>query len=452
MPGFRPHSQWSFALSRPLLRRWILLLSCAVGIRVTALLVFPGPNYFEGISHSYLGVAANVLQGRGIVTSVDVAPLSQPSSVQDEPFIDRPLGYVLLILPPLAIIGHPIAVQLLHILFSAFTAILMVHLGKKFGTERSAWLGAFAYALWPLSARFEIAILPDAVMPLFLVGSMALFLKSTGRRGMAFSVATGLLIGIAVTMRPDVVFLPVIYVVYLFLSQSLRESLAAGGMLILGTVGILAVHTARNYEVTEGDIMPLGLGNGISMWEGISQFGDTLGTVYGDQKMTRLEGYRSWAYPDGVERDRRRFQEAIRIIADHPVWYSTVMLRRIPVLLTPDWIMTRAFAPSFMEFIDSSPGRTLSSYISEYPGPLTIRLILVFLQYGSLFLAAFVLVVKRTELLLWLPATIILYYIGIHIPTNTEARYFYPVIPVVLLLAAQGWEILGTRFYRNHAG
>ncbi len=417
---------------------------------MVALMVFPGPNYFEGISRSYLEVAENILDGKGIVTLVDVAPVSQPSAWRYEPFIDRPLGYVFLILIPLALGGGPAAIQVLHVALSAATAVMTVHVGRKLGSETSAWVAGFLYALWPLSARFEIAVLPDAVMPFFLVGSVTLFLAASQKPSMTLLFATGLLAGVACTMRPDVVFLPAVFLIAIALQRSPRR-LLAGAVLVLGTVTVLAAHTIRNYKATQGSVVPLGLGNGISMWEGISQFGDTLGTVYGDERMATLEGYRSWAYPDGVERDRKRFREAVDIIAEHPWWYTTVMLRRIPVLLTPDWIMTRAFAPSYKEYRDQSDEHSVLSYVVDYPLASAIRALLMVLQYVSLALAALALAVRRAEPLLWLPGMVILYYILIHIPTNAEARYFYPVIPLVLLLAAQGWELLRARLQITHA-
>jgi len=69
-------------------------------------------------------------------------------------------------------------------------------------------------------------------------------------------------------------------------------------------------------------------------------------------------------------------------------------------------------------------------------------LLLVLLQYGALVLAVIAVAKDARNKLLWFPVLLILYYIVIHIPTNTEARYFYPAIPLLLLLASHGWEKL----------
>ncbi len=464
----------------------LTLAWAAFTFRLLFVLIFPGPNYFEGISGSYIEVAQNILQGRGIVTYVDVAPLSAPEpDWKYETFIDRPLGYVFLILIPAIVTSNPIGIQVLHSLLSALSAVILFLIGKGLVTEQTAWRAALLYALWPLSARFEVAILPDAVMPLFLLATLWFLFQGLrsdeGNRSEFPSAETfshedtttqknsnseknfvpswlggnvfrggfsalkwyggaGLVCGLGMTMRPDILLLPLFLAAGLFFLKNSPNRMKGALALLAGVVFVVGLHTARNYDATGGKVLPLGLGNGISMWEGISQFGDTLGTVYGDEKMAQREGHRSWAYPDGIERDRQRFKEAVDIILAHPAWYAGMMIKRLPVLLTPDWIMTRKFAPSLKEFLDASPGNTIGSYLVAYPAEAIIRALLIALQYASLLLASYALWVHRRNGLLWLPALVIFYYIVIHVPTNTEARYFYPVIPLVLLLASLGWQ------------
>ena len=424
----------------------LILAGTAFLARLIFVLIFPGGSYFDGISNSYTHVAENILQGRGMVTLVDTAPLSSPEPNWNYvPFIDRPIGYLLLLLVPYALFAHPVSIQVLHAMLSALTAISLYRVGQRIVSENASWRAALVYALWPLSARFEIAALPDAVMPFFLVLTLWLLLRGLTERSLKWYLLTGISSGIGMTMRPDILFLPLFLIVGMFLLKSAQGRRNGAALVLVGVGIVVGAHTIRNYGATEGRILPLGLGNGISMWEGISQFGDTLGTLYGDDRLAKLEGYRAWAYPDGIERDRKRFQDAIGIISSHPLWYAEMMLKRIPVLLTPDWIMTRKFAPSLKEYLAESAGNNAAHYFAHYPVAALIRIALVFLQYVTLALALFALLRDRGRRLLWFPALLIFYYIVIHIPTNTEARYFYPAIPLVLLLASHGWELIARR-------
>ena len=424
----------------------------AFAFRAGFLAVFPGPNYYDGISRSYLEVANNVLLGKGIVTYVNVAPIASPTPEwRYEPFIDRPLGYLFLILLPLVITPNPIGVQILHALLASLSTILLYKVGGKISSEAAAWRAALLYALWPLSARFEVTILPDAVMSFFLLLSIFFLLKAlSSAHSTHWFFLAGITCGIGMSMRPDILPFPLFVAAWLFFSQHFSKWVQASLTILLGVVIIVGAQTARNAAVTDGKLVPLGLGNGISLWEGISQFGDTLGTVHDDQKLAAQEGYWGWAYPNGVERERKRFREAIDLIISHPLWYSGVMLKRLPVLLTPDGIMTRTIAPSLKEFLDALPQRSIGGYVSAYPAAVLVRGSLVVLHYFTLLLAAWVLWKRRRERLLDLPALVIFYYIVVHIPTNTEARYFYPAVPFLILLASIGWDVLKETKRRAH--
>ncbi|MEX2090241.1 MAG: glycosyltransferase family 39 protein, partial [Bacteroidota bacterium] len=215
----------------------LALAGLALVWRLMFVLIFPGPNYFEGISGSYIEVAENILQGKGVVTYVDVAPLSAPErALTNETFIDRPLGYLFLILLPSLVTSSPIGIQILHALLSAWTVVILYLLGKELIAERTAWRAAMVYALWPLSARFEIALLPDAVMPFFLLATLWLLLKGLrfkseknfvpswlggkvflkGFPALKWFGSAGLVCGIGMTMRPDILLLPLFLVAGLF--------------------------------------------------------------------------------------------------------------------------------------------------------------------------------------------------------------------------------------------
>lgn len=428
-------------------RRLITLFLVALAFRLAFVAGFAGPNYFEGITASYVQALDNLLDGRGLTVYVDVAPLSAPErDFRYEPFIDRPIGYVLLTLPAYVIWPSPVAIQVLHAFLGALSCVLMVSVGRRIVSEKAALLGAWLLTLWPLSARFEIAVLPDSVMPFFLLLSAWLLLLARERGWeWKWSALTGLAIAASMTMRPDVMFLPVFLLAAIWLADRRWPSLAGLGAAAAAMVLVLGLHTWRNHEVTEGRLLPLGLGNGISMWEGISQFGDTLGTLYGDTRLAEKEGYRTWAYPDGIDRDQARMREAVGIILDNPGFYAVHMLKRVPVLLTPDWIMSNRYAPSLMAHLREREEHSIVSYVAAYPVAAAARATVIVLQWATLLLAAFAMRNVGVRPLMWVPFGVIAYYILVHLPTNTEARYLYPAIPFVLMLAAEGWRHLTTR-------
>ncbi len=420
------------------------LFMAALLVRLAFVIGFSGPNYFDGITASYVEALDNILDGRGVTVLVDVAPRSSVTrDLRFEPFIDRPIGYVILTLPAYAVWRSVVSIQILHAVLGSMACLLMVAVGRRIVSERTALRAAWLLALWPLSARFEVAVLPDAVMPFFVLVSVWIVLLARERAwSWTWSGLAGFVSALAMTMRPDVLFLPAFLLCAVWLVDRRLPSIAALGTAAAAIVLVLGLHTWRNYEATGGKIAPLGLGNGISMWEGISQFGDTLGTLYGDDRLAEREGYAQWAYPNGVERDRARMSEAVRIILDHPGFYAVHMLKRIPVLLTPDWIMSNRYAPSLMSHLREREGNSIVSYVLSYPVAAGARALVIFLQWVTLVLVALAMRSVGERPLMWIPFGVIAYYIVIHLPTNTEARYFYPAIPFVLMLASEALEIL----------
>jgi len=424
------------SLGRPL-----ALAGTAFVVRLVYVLLFPGGEYFEGISSSYVHVIDNMLSGHGITTYVDVAPLSSPErSFVYEPFVDRPLGYLFLIFLPYAFSGSILAVQILHASLAAASVLLLRFIGGEWFGARIGTRAAWLYAVWPLAARFEVTVLPDAVMPFFLLAVLALLQKAVrGPSQILLAGAAGTVLGVGLTMRPDILLLPLFLLIGFWLPKRAIPSFGALGAFAAGLLIMLGVHTIRNYQVTGGKIAPLGLGNGISMWEGISQFGDTLGTLYGDTRLAQKEGYPTWAYPNGVERDRARFAEAVEILSENPGFSAVLVLRRIPVIVTVDGIMTTSYAQSLGEYLREDRGRTVVSYAIDHPLALAVRAVTAALHLVTILLAFVALRWHRALPAVWIPFLVIFYYIAIHLPTNTEARYLYPVIPLLLLLTSVAW-------------
>jgi 4-amino-4-deoxy-L-arabinose transferase-like glycosyltransferase len=423
--------------------RILLIILVAVATRAFFSFTYPTLEYYGGISNGYLTLADNVLSGKGFVVRVDVSPIASGTHQwQYLPSIDRPLGYLLIILVPYWLLSLS-GIQALQVMLAALSAVLLYRIAATTFSEKVAFLSGITYALWPLSARFEVTLLPDAIMSFFLILAMWLIVRSfkTQRTG-TYWLLTGVTLGVGMLVRPDILLLPLFVIGALFLLKETKNQVRSALLLLVGAGIAIMPSAVRNYEVTGGKIVPVGLGNGISLWEGISQFGDTLGTVYGDERMEQREGYRSWAYPDGIERDKARFKEALNIILQHPLWYAGMMGRRIPVLLRPDGVVSSALMPPPKEFFRQHPGASILHYLREYPFGSFVQILLILCQWFALLLALIPVVRKWNDPIVLLSSTVILYYIVIHIGTNTEPRYFYPAIPFVLLLASQGVNVL----------
>jgi 4-amino-4-deoxy-L-arabinose transferase-like glycosyltransferase len=428
----------------------IVIGLAALTFRILFAFTYSEVDYYGAISDGHLEVAQNILAGRGAVVAVDTSRTWEPPTYAVVPMIDRPLGYPSLICVPLSFNRSALSVKLFQSVLGAISCLLLFSLGGRLFNQRTGLIAAWCYALWPISARLETVILADAVMSFFLLCAMFFFhhadqIAKSARR-LFFA---GLVLGCGTLMRPDISLLSLLLALGLIVTQGLKPMWKQSAVLVAGFGLIIGLHTTRNYQATNGRVIPIGIGNGTSLWEGISQFGDTLGTVYGDGRMAEREGYRSWSYPNGINRDRARFRQAMELILNHPGFYSTMIAKRVGVLLRPDGIVMGKFIPPPKTFFADHPGATWSDFAATNRAAFASQLALILLQW--LFLALAIVAIFRQKNLrrYWAVPAIIIYYVAMHVITNTEPRYFYPAMPFVFLLASTAIDSIIKR--RTHA-
>ncbi|MGB9586749.1 MAG: glycosyltransferase family 39 protein [Armatimonadota bacterium] len=417
-------------------RHLIVVLVVAFAVRLSFVMFYPGSNWYGGISNMYLDVASNALHGKGFSVLVDASPLGRntPEWVYT-PFIQRPLAYPVFIALILFLFGRTsfMVVQIVQAFLGALNVLLVYSIAKRFLSLNLALASSWVVALWPVTARFEVALLPESVVSFFVLGGALFLLRGVEDRHIADFIISGVFYGFSILFRPDNIILPIILAGALLFQLGFKGGLKRGIIFLVVTGALLIPQTIRNYNVTGGYILPLGIGSGISLWEGISQFGERYGTVYSDVKTAEVEGYRYWDYPNGVERDRKRFNQAIKIIKEHPFWYAGVMLRRIPVLFT---ITTGMFS--------LGPGYAINSftdlvqYFRQYPLACSLNMLIVFLQYLVVLFGAIGMWISRSYWKATLPLVMIFwYYVFVHIPTNAEVRYFLPTTPLLIPFAVR---------------
>jgi hypothetical protein len=418
------------------------LFVIAFAVRLLFVLLFPGVNYYGGITHEYIDAASNLLQGHGLTAYVDVAPFNS-GNVQMEylPFIGRPVGYVLYF----AFIGliagmSPVAFQIGQAIIMGFSAVLVYKLAQVIfsnhpKSEHIAYWSGILAAVWPNQARFEIALLPDAFTTLIMLGFALELTRFFLTKETKYIIYAGLLLAGSIYLRPDLVLFPLFLLPFgLFFMRPKKVILACvilGGLVAVG----IGINTVKNYALS-GEIVPLNLGSGTTMYEGISQFGDTLGTTYADDRVAHnVLNTKQLFYPHGKQNDARLFQVAVDTIKHHPWFYATVVLRRIPLMFTVRGLyfsdsvnfakasddLSQRFPGKYITMFSDRPIETITRFLSPMLGWLLILLAMVgFVRAWHVSRDAHVMILL-----------LLCYFIGTHLMTNVEPRYFYPAIPLL---------------------
>lgn len=137
-------------------------------------------------------------------------------------------------------------IVLLQILLTVCIVICTYRIGKKLTSERFALLAAVLTALSPNVLFHSSIILSDTVFTFLIVLSVYLFFffkKPT----LTATFGVGVLVGLAVLVRPIALLLPLLFALgYALSGKTLRQSAAAAFLLVLGTLCIVLPWVLRN--------------------------------------------------------------------------------------------------------------------------------------------------------------------------------------------------------------
>jgi 4-amino-4-deoxy-L-arabinose transferase-like glycosyltransferase len=314
---------------------------------------------------------------------------------------------------------------------------------------RAAIASSFLAALSPLLAMYGAYPSADAPAMWFVLGGCWLLLLAAQRGKVWLAFGAGVLLGIGCWFRVNPLYLCVGWAVamLLFTRVAWRQRWLMSAAVMVGTVLVIAPIVVRNYLVFP-DFTPTGGTIGTNLWEGLgeTELGRRHGFLFGDDKMIEHErvklGYPpdfpiEAQWPDGIRRDRERTREALEFIAQHPIWYAGVMLRRM-------WSMLKVAGEPAP--YSGSAGINVTSKKCLAPerqggvlafGVTVLGMIQSVVRYLFLPLAVFgIFVALRTD---WRVSCVllvtILYYLVPGTAAHTEIRYVLPMHALLVVFA-----------------
>jgi 4-amino-4-deoxy-L-arabinose transferase-like glycosyltransferase len=315
-----------------------------------------------------------------------------------------------------------IYLQAILAVLDSLGVFLVFSIGLRYFSIAVALLASFLYALFLPIARLAIAGgIRDAWMPIILLAALFAFLKGSDGSSSCWRWfgAAGFLLGAGCYFRPTVLLLPVFWASLLFVTRrfSSRRICQALIVMLVPLILLLSPWWVRNYIVFDRFI-PTYAGFWMATWQGLGEYANPVGAVLKDevvyQQYLDAGGFDSYFSPRFTDDYFR--PKVLRAIRDEPMWYLSVLFRRVislPVQVY-DW------------GYDSS---TL---------PLLPRRVFFRGSTALLFaLAAIGLSMNRRRLgETLLISSVTLYNILVHLPILTWPRYILPGNASLLLFAA----------------
>ena len=307
----------------------------------------------------------------------------------------RPPGYALYLVAVYQTLGRSfLAAQLVQNLLTSIACLLLVLAASRLASWSIGLVAGFVAALSPQLGYVSALVLPDALSALPLLLALLLLARAhpDGDAPWWTSAMAGVLVGMGVWLRPNVVLLPpFLSLVILLVSRDRKRGLVHALALSLAAVLVVIPITIRNYVVF-GEFVPVSLNGGLTLWQGVADAGGReVGarrhdTLVAEEEAVRYDrpDYRDWwAEPDGIWRDNDRYRRSVEVIRANPGRYARVMLGRMGEMLNyasgeaPLVLREAPAPPSFgggMRGRDGAPAPPLDEGRFLAPGRLTAPL------------------------------------------------------------------------------
>lgn len=290
-----------------------------------------------GMSDLYKSNAQNLLSGR-----FDLF-IKGPNPPSDADVLMHPPGYPLLLALIFKLFGDSNTPwRLAQLLMDALTAASIFLLARELLPISAAFIAGMLIAVSPQLAHTSLVLLPESLSVLPVVWAVFLIVRSFKSPNLFLTAAAGVLIGCSCWLRPNALLLSPFLGLFIFLLFPRRPWNHAAA-LVLGTLAVIAPITLRNVVVFH-TVTPLSLGVGVTLCEGIADYDDEnqFGLISKDHLLTEWEARiyqrpdyaRSLYGSDGVFREQERLRRGLDVVKKRPVWFLSVILRRILFMMT----------------------------------------------------------------------------------------------------------------------
>ena len=343
----------------------------------------------------------------------------------------RPPGYPFLLYGFISLFGQAVWIPwLINGLCFVVTLLATSALAKQLGlTNRSALVAAVILACWPGAvAGFGLAATEWVSLALFTAGLWA-FLKSqcadnSPHARTLCAVATGLTTGAGILVRPGLLFVPLIWVMYsLSARQQLSRSLAATSIAFVVALLVIAPWTVRNALVLDAFI-PVSTNGGSVFYRANNPLASGGFQRTGARD---LDG----SSDSEVERNRTGFRWGLEWIEDNPLDFVVLAAKKQAILLGSDdtwiyWSLYRAHG-------------------QEDPTYDLLRLI-ANAWWIALLLALPVAAIRERKFLMENRAGIAflamtLYPVVVHSVFESQPRHHYPIAGFIAIFAAMAGTV-----------
>lgn len=340
---------------RLLIASIILALSVRIGIIVNTYGYSPHSDY--EIVESTL--AKNLVEGHGLSYQGDILPIwlqyirdgkkvigppDIPTAPDAEftPWHVLPPGEALLLAGTYSLFGEykNIYAQVIQVIIDSFGCLLIFLIGKELFNRKIGLISAFLYAIWLPIAALAGAVVHDALTPFLLLLSFYFFTKGVKSNSVMFYSLSAFFIGVCAYFQATVLFLPLFLgmAIYLYnfkewdFRKNAINTVKLTAIMMAVVVLVISPYVIRNYYRT-GYLIVMRCPVWAGIWQGFAEFGENPVGASADERLVYQQAREQLGYDVkdwSPEADEYYRPKVLAAIEEHPGWWLSLVVRRIP--------------------------------------------------------------------------------------------------------------------------
>lgn len=296
------------------------------------------------------------------------------------------------------------AVRMAQVFINAVNALLIFAVGMNTFDPKTAFFAAFLYTIYPAFTFHTGLILTEIVFTALLLVSVLFLLYAVRHQSLVWAGISGFALGLATLCKPTTLLYPVWLTLIFFVIRKGRAKLIQISVVLTLVMGLVVLPWTIRNLVLFGRVIPVSVFSGYNL---------LLGSLPPNTSFDHgafTEDY----FTNPIEKDREALSQGVSNIISNPKDYISHMPRKAIYFLLPEG----------MSVIGSS----------KTPQGL----VLILSQFVILLLALEGFIINRFSLSSLILASLIIYFIGIHIVFISTPRFNLPIMPYVLLFSAAG--------------
>ena len=350
---------------------------------------------------------------------------------------------------PVAVVGpvYPAYLGMLQIVFGFDNVLVAARLGQALmgvGLSLLAFdlgrrcirpeVGIVAAVLIAVDLRFIVesgSVSTESLLTMLLMISIWLYLVAIERDNINVWILVGISTGITTLTRGIAQFLPLIFLLHLYLLRRELRVWRSWMCLLSGFAIVVTPWMVRNWVLFGSP--KIAHGGAAHFWMGAQGDGRSL------RRLEMLDNINDLRIGTGGADRYRYINAAINIIASDPIGFLRLRTVRLSeAYLQPFGTVAVGVVlgnESIKDVVSSNSENSLMDIIrlpAFFP-----KLWIYILHYGSIAAALIYIIVERRDFRQWsIFAMVIMYFSGIYAILTVIPRYLFPIMPLYLIMAA----------------